>query len=98
MLSCALPALERCSARRSACCGLLDMDDPFAGHGRWAVLSVRCPAQQVAAAAVAVRCPAHMVDRHDVGQAAAELRTSVMRRRAVPWPRGASPVVLRQAV
>ena len=97
MISCALPALERCSARRSACRGLLDMDDPFT-------------AEQVAAAAVAVRCPAHMVDRHDVGRtvavavrcpahmAAAEVRTSLMRRRAVPWPRGASPVVLRQAV
>jgi hypothetical protein len=51
-----------------------------------------------AAVAVAVRWPAHKVLHQEVGQAAAELRTSVVRRRAVPWPRGASPVVLRQAV
>ena len=51
-----------------------------------------------AAVAVAVRCPAHKVLHQEVGQAAAELRTSVVRRQAVPWPVGASPVVLRQAV
>ena len=48
--------------------------------------------------AVAVRWPAHKVLHQEVGQAAAELRTSVVRRHAVPCPVGASPAVLRQAV
>ena len=52
-----------------------------------------------AAVAVAVRCPAQNGVLHqEVGQAAAELRASVVRRQAVPWPVGASPAVLRQAV
>ena len=85
MLPCALAALERRAARWPACCGVVALSEPGVDVA-------------AAAVAVAVRCPAHKVLHQEVGQAAAELRTSVMRRRAVPWPRGASPVVLRQAV
>jgi len=85
MLPCALAALERRAARWSACCGVVALSEPGIDDA-------------AAAVAVAVRWPAHKVLHQEVGQAAAELRTSVVRRRAVPWPRGASPVVLRQAV
>ena len=87
MLPCALADLERVAraARWSACVGVVALSEPGVDAA-------------AAAVAVAVRSSAHTVLHQEVGQAAAELRTSVVRRRAVPWPRGASPVVLRQAV